>query len=381
MKVSNYNYIIHKNSYSYWYNGINHTFFKVPISLGKKLEHIMNDNINMLPTNFCSRLVEKGFIVSDNTKELDIIREKYNEQVCRKDYLLTIQIEWFGGEPFLYFKQVILPICEYAQKLCAQKQIPYSTTATTNGYYLLPKICPDLVTLGFKRFQITLDGPKEQHDKVKFQNNCPSAFTHVLNNIEYILSNSSSIEILLRINYTEENLDQIIVEEVNQIISPQNRCKVRVMPKKVWQENVRKSRYESVKTILQKFHASGYNTVHFDAVNTFIPCYANRKYYNAINYNGDVVKCTASNDLYEKCTHGEIEPDGSIKWNHDFIKKYKMVFFENKRCLQCKYLPLCMGVCPRDNYTKACKLENVDFHIEDSLVNYIDTIYETKSVK
>lgn len=112
------------------------------------------------------------------------------------------------------------------------KQIPYSTTATTNGYYLLPKICPDLVTLGFKRFQITLDGPKEQHDKVKFQNNCPSAFTHVLNNIEYILSNSSSIEILLRINYTEENLDQIIVEEVNQIISPQNRCKVRVMPKK-----------------------------------------------------------------------------------------------------------------------------------------------------
>lgn len=40
-----------------------------------------------------------------------------------------------------------------------------------------------------------------------------------------------------------------------------------------------------------------------------------------------------------------------------------------------------MGVCPRDNYTKACKLENVDFHIEDSLVNYIDTIYETKSVK
>ena len=67
--------------------------------------------------------------------------------------------------------------------------------------------------------------------------------------------------------------------------------------------------------------------------------------------------------------------------NHEFIKKYKMVFFENKRCLQCKYLPLCMGVCPRDNYTKACKLENVDFHIEDSLVNYIDTIYETKSVK
>lgn len=45
------------------------------------------------------------------------------------------------------------------------------------------------------------------------------------------------------------------------------------------------------------------------------------------------------------------------------------------------YLPLCMGVCPRDNYTNACKLENVDFSIEDSLVNYIDTMYETKTAK
>lgn len=45
------------------------------------------------------------------------------------------------------------------------------------------------------------------------------------------------------------------------------------------------------------------------------------------------------------------------------------------------YLPLCMGVCPRDNYTNACKLENVDFHIEDSLVNYIDTMYEAKTAK
>lgn len=58
-----------------------------------------------------------------------------------------------------------------------------------------------------------------------------------------------------------------------------------------------------------------------------------------------------------------------------------MVFFVNKRCLQYKYLQLCMGVCPRDNYTNACKLENVDFNIEDSLVNYIDTMYETKTAK
>ena len=66
---------------------------------------------------------------------------------------------------------------------------------------------------------------------------------------------------------------------------------------------------------------------------------------------------------------------------HRNRKVYRVDYFISIMGGTTSYLPLCMGVCPRDNYTNACKLENVDFNIEDSLVNYIDTMYETTTVK
>lgn len=86
-------------------------------------------------------------------------------------------------------------------------------------------------------------------------------------------------------------------------------------------------------------------------------------------------ECNACNDLYENKTYGIIQNDGSISWNMDFIRKYEVKSFENKRCLQCKQLPICMGVCPRDNeYVNACKFDGMDINLEDSMVNYIDSM-------
>lgn len=422
MKASNYNYIIERGDFGYWYNGIEHTYFKLPLELCRKIEMAIasKEQLDLLPNSFAHKLVAGGFLVPIKTNELDVIRRKNDERINQKDYMLTLlptlncnfkcwyciqnhipsrmssdtiesikkhidymidiegisslQIEWFGGEPFMYFKQVIEPICSYAQEKCLTSNIPYITTATTNGYFLSPKILSDIKRLQFNRFHITLDGPKQEHDKVKFQQNCESAFEHVLSNIEYILNNTDDIKILLRINYTEENLDYQIVEDVNKIISSQNRHRIIVTPKKVWQENVCKERYSNVSTLIELFEASGYTVNHLDIVWDFIPCYANRKYYNAINYNGDVVKCTACNDLYDKKSHGVINVDGSITMDPDFMEKYSVKAFENPECLACKYLPICMGVCPRNYASNSyCKFYGMDMNIEDALVNYIES--------
>lgn len=214
-----------------------------------------------------------------------------------------------------------------------------------------------------------------EHDKVKFQHNCASAFVQVLENIENILNRSKDIHILLRINYTEDNLDYQIVDDVNEIISQANRCRIQINPKKVWQEKVNKERYNNVSTLLDLFEESGYKVKRLDFIWDFVPCYANRKYYNAINYNGDVIKCTACNDLYDEKTHGAISADGSISWDSNFIAKYKAKSFENSECLACKYLPLCMGICPRDyGSVSYCKINGMDVKIEDAIVNYINSV-------
>lgn len=398
----------------------------MPIELSRKVESIINSSakFELLPKVFMDKLLSGGFLVHDETNELDIIRARNEEAINKKDYLLIIlptlncnykcwyciqdhipsrmsqetiesikthidymvnveritslQIEWFGGEPFMYFNQIINPICEYAKHICAKHDIPYITSATTNGYFLSPKKVHDIKRLGFTRFQITLDGPKTEHDKVKFQQNCASTFVHVLNNIENILNNSENILILLRINYTEENLSCQIVDDVNKIVSPTNRHRIQIILKKVWQETVNKERYNNVSTLLYLFETSGYKVNRLDFVLDFVPCYANKKYYNAINYNGDVLKCTACNDLYDKQLHGTIKVDGSIMWNSDFIAKYKAKSFENTECLVCKYLPICMGICPRDyGNTSYCKFKGMDMKIEDAIVNYINSKYKT----
>ena len=427
VKTSKYNYIIERSNTGYWYNGIEHKYFTLPANLSRKVEEMLKtqQGIALLPDLLINKLKSGGFIIPNETNELDVIRVRNEERINQKDYLLIIlptlncnykcwyciqdhipsrmsletiesikkhieymvkieqikslQIEWFGGEPFMYFNQIINPLCEYSKQICEEHNIPYLTTATTNGYFLYPPKIGNIKRAGFTRFQITLDGPKQEHDKVKYQTNCESTFIHVLNNIEHILNNSTNIQILLRINYTEENLNYQIVDDVNKIISPKNRCKIQINPKKVWQETIRKERYNNVVTLLDLFEASGYRVNRLDLVWDFIPCYANRKYYNAINFNGDVIKCTACNDLYDKESHGSISDDGSIIWDRSFISKYQAKSFENEECLACKYLPLCMGICPRDyGSTSYCKFNSMDMKIEDALVNYINSMNKVK---
>lgn len=427
MKTSKYNYIIERGGVSYWYNGIEHIYFTLPLALGRKVKMLIDtaEQIELLPDVLSDKLASGGFIISDEVDELDVIRTKNEERINQRDYLLIIlptlncnfkcwyciqdhissrmsvetmdsikrhldymieiegisslHIEWFGGEPFMFFKQVIEPICSYAQNKCKQNNIPYITSATTNGYFLAPQIIDDIKRLGFKRFHITLDGPQKEHDKVKFHNKCNSAFEHVLNNINNILSKTEDIQIILRINYTDENLDYQIVDDVNHIILTDNRHRIQVNPKKVWQEAVCKDRYNNVNTLMDLFEAAGYRVNRLDIIWDFVPCYANRKYYNAINYNGDVLKCTACNDLYEKSPHGSITLNGSILWDDKFIAKYEAKSFENPVCLRCRYLPICMGICPRDYGSSSyCKFNGMDMKIEDALVNYIEAMDRLK---
>lgn len=422
MKPSLYNYILENNGYSYWYNGLEHSFFRLTLPLGNKIKNLLNtpEILKSESPLFYESLVTKGFLIEDSSNELDIIRKRNNQAKHKKNYFLvllptlncnfncwyciqdhipsimsdkvienvkkhidymiesekieSLNIEWFGGEPFLYFSNVIVPISEYAIEKCKAANIPFTNSATTNGYCISGNVIPELARLQFKGFQITLDGDREHHDKVKFTKNCTSAFKHVLTNINSMLSSSPDITILLRINYTHETISEKIVDEVNQYILTQNRKQTQIILKKVWQEKTDKNFHHFAMDLLNRFAQSGYNVQKLDIVSQYVPCYANRKYYNAINYNGGVVKCTACDDLYENPAPGQLLDDGTIKWIDGFEEKYLESSFENDKCLKCRYLPICMGLCPRDhtNGSTHCKMNVVDNDIMKSIIEYID---------
>ncbi len=429
MKKSSYNFCLNKGNMSYWFNGITHYHFRLDKFLSKKMLNIIDNPEYLKDTSpaFYQKLIEKGFLVDDTINEVNLIREKTNivreskyyflvilptmncnfecwyciqehietkmsdltiqkvknhiEKIIFEDKIEYLHIEWFGGEPFLYFQDIIKPISSFAKSICEKAGIPFKNTATTNGYFIKPEINSDLINLNFKSFQISLDGTRELHNKVKVSKYGDSAFDVTLKNINSFLSYSEELSVVLRINYTDENLNDEILTQVNNIICKKNRNRVLLLYRRVWQEKTDKTRAKKIYSIIDKFSSNGYcATIKMDLDNGFLPCYADKKYYNAINFDGSVVKCTANDDL-KIDPPGKLLDDGSILWKDGFLEKYYKNRFENNKCIRCKYLPICMGSCPRDYRSETddkffCKLQGNDRSFEDIIFNTILKDYQ-----
>ncbi len=426
MKPSNYTFILNTEDHKYWYNVLSHSFFRLSKELGEKIEHLYKDidNLQKVSPSFYKKLIDGRFIIEDEYDELNEIRKNHHNNVHKKDYFLIIlptlncnykcwyciqdhipsamsdstmeavkrhidymidvkkidslHLEWFGGEPFMLFNKVIIPVSNYAIKKCEAKGIPFENSATTNGYFISPKISNKLTDLKFSQFQITLDGEKKFHDDVKFTKGCVSTFEHVLENINHILEHNESINIILRINYTHTSLTKGIVDEVNNFISSTVRKRITIVPKKVWQENSDKSFNHVIIDILDLFSQSGYGVERWHPNANFLPCYVNSEFYNTISYNGHAHKCTACDDLYEKNPKGVLMPNGIIEWKDDFDRQCQQATFENERCLACKILPVCMGLCPRDFISGKtyCKYDHIDEDFETTLLHHLIHQYD-----
>lgn len=426
MKESSYNYILYEDGWGYWYNALSGHYFRLSIELSKKIQSLISTgNFDLLSTHesIFRKFADNGFIIEDEVNELDLIRSNYFSAVNNKQYFLVIlptlncnydcwyciqdhiptmmqpeviaaicnhithmindehieslHLDWFGGEPFMYFEKIIKPISEFAINICSEKGITFINSATTNGYFINEKVSNQLSKLKFSQFQITLDGEREFHNKVKYTKGCDSAFDHVLHNINRMLTDNQDIRVFLRINYTHETLTKKIVDEVCSCIHTENRKRVIITPKKVWQEKVDKEFGSVLIEILDLFEKEGFQVFRMDISSTFMPCYVNQKYYNSINYNGNVVKCTACDDLYSNDPYGKLLQDGSIEWVDHYDERCMEPSFETEQCLNCKKLPACMGLCPRDHMLghKRCKYDAMDEDFEKRLLDFLKNEY------
>lgn len=429
MKASRYNLYFEENGFSYFFNGLTKLYFRIPVELGRKIHTTLQNNVNILfqETPFGEKMLNSGFLIQYNKNELVDVLCKRNYERNRKDYFLVIlptldcnfncwyciqdhiqsvmseetkdrilrhidymietekidslHIEWFGGEPFMYFEEIIKPIASYAQAKCLGRNIPFKHSATTNGYYLSESTHPDLKKLSLRRFHITLDGNKEKHDLVKFCSKCCSAFERTLNNINKVLSYDENSKLILRINYTDDNLDESIIYDVNNFIESKNRSRVSVYFKKVWQVNSKKDTIQKAQTIREKFEHYGYDVTRFDFICNFISCYVEKHYYNAINFNGNIVKCTATDDLHTADPYGCLSKNGEIIWNNDLIVELHKRELP-KPCAVCQYLPLCMGPCPHKNNIKGpfkCKMADQLKDIPNMIITFVNSRYEHAS--
>ena len=118
-------------------------------------------------------------------------------------------IEWYGGEPLLLYER-LLGFTKDLNRWCEQNEILYQYTATTNGYYLTGERYETLCSLGFIRFQVTVDGFRETHNKLRASlRQGEDTWSVIVGNLLDIKASAGKAHILLRANYNFELLSYL----------------------------------------------------------------------------------------------------------------------------------------------------------------------------
>ena len=356
------------------YDEINEISFKdILLRTNRKELHL-----TIAPTNncnfkciYCFEQDRRNVIMDSN-----VIEDLISFIASYKD-IDTIGIDWFGGEPLMSI-DIIEEITNHILKL--NKKI--NSFIVTNGYLLNKKNISTLKRLGINSAQITIDGPKEIHDKRRPLLNGNGTFDKIIKNIDNVFNEIPEFGMIIRVNIDKENSsffkdiysvfkERYFNRNINVyvgFVDGINAC--------ASINNCNFSRTEQVefkKNILKKH-----------SINLGVYPSNNRKGFIAKYLNGYVVR---ADGMLFKCWNYIGMPERSIS-NVNKPKTANCTLFfryfnaENniydEQCKGCISLPICDGGC---QYTKlAKKFENKDIDIchfaKDNLKDLLEMHYE-----
>ena len=301
----------------------------------------------------CWYCYEEHFEEYMDEKNIDTIL-KFVESLIKNNNLKTFHLDWFGGEPMLCFKEIIYPLSQKIKELCEKHNILFRNSITTNGVLIDQSIVEAINDIQLYHYQITLDGGKEEHNRVRKTTSNEGTFNRIINNINLLLENLDNVNITLRINYTKKNLPSI--GEIIDYIPPVFRKRVTVAFQQVWQTKVNGD-IDSW-NYRKKFECNDFRSIGvFPGVHC--KCYADLFNQCVILPNYDVFKCTAR-DFKKHPADGFLSSTGRIHWNSTFHKRLSKTTIERKICLECDVLPVCWGPCSQKLIEAANGKESVN---------------------
>jgi len=345
----------------------------------RKLRHLQTQSsatsrtqhLIVLPTEKCNFRCDYCY------ESFEIGKMKPAKRMALRQYLRSriphldvLKIDWFGGEPLLAL-DVMGEILDEANELSEAHGCKLSGHITTNGYYLSQEVAAKLLAWRIDSFQITLDGPANEHDRRRLlyvprgseDVAQKGTFDVVMRNIESLLAIRGLFNLQIRTNYDLDSLpamdtwiDELVVRfgddpRVRLDFCPiwADPCRVDVSipigPEKqrTYVDLMRRAQRAGLRTNAER-HLSFGNLV----------CYAAKPESMVVRANGDIVKCTVAFDLEENKV-GQLLDDGSLSLNLDRLAVWtNSGMDEDTTCQSCAMSPTCQG--------NACPLERIVNH-------------------
>ena len=289
------------------------------------------------------------------------VREAVKRLVEKKaPHLRYLTIGWFGGEPLYGFK-AIEDLAPFFVEIADKHSLKYFSHITTNGYLLTPDVAEKLLAWKVINYQITLDGPREHHDKKRPARDGSSTFDTIISNLRSLKQREETFRVRIRVNYDRENYPYLeeLLSLLEKDFGGDRRFMVAFHGVGRWgganDGNLAvydaKDVYAAKERLRQSALSKGFETsgtlrdMHSAGKNV---CYAARPYNFTIGADGKVMKCTVLLDKKDHNIVGKLRPDGEMILNRDNYALWVEPSFANDPvCHKCPLVPTCQGIaCP-----------------------------------
>lgn len=282
----------------------------------------------------------------------------------------SLSVSWFGGEP-LYGWPAIEELGPFFAKTAEENDIQYRSNMTTNAFLLTPEVAEKLLEWKVRRYQITIDGPPEFHNRSRPTRTGKGTFDTIVENLESLGRRDDSFTVDIRVNFDRKNSPHMsdLFDRIEQGLGNDERFRFRFRAVGRWggknDKNLDvcggKEEVADVKWRLkEEARKRGLNIS--DGLREVkgvgaVACYAARPYNFIIGATGKVMKCTIDLDLKDRNVVGHLAEDGELEIDADKFALWTEPAFESdKKCQKCVVLPACEGLhCPqvRMDYNKS----------------------------
>ena len=294
----------------------------------------------------------------------------------------SLNVTWFGGEPLLKAPE----IDKWSQRLLAvvdDHGLRYKAGMVTNGYLLTTKNIELIRNSRISALQITIDGPKEAHDKRRPLHGGGSTYDMILGNLVSNREALEGIKITIRVNVDRRNLSELdILLSALREQGLNTWCSVyfaRVDRPTAYCGKIDEHLFSSIDFAQKQIELIRILTKHgfewrWKPEQKLVFCSAASKNHYVVDANGDTYHCW--NDLGTPVLAEGQLAESDLE-NMPESRYQQFTPFNDSECRDCKFLPVCMGGCihPRIKGKRVNMCPEIKYNIREQFgISYADKL-------
>jgi len=413
LKVSRYNVVIQLSENRYiLYNTLRNTVILLD---REALDILQNENFEKMPNDILQKAINTGIIIDKNLDELNVIKvlrkmnfgKKFIHPYISLTLLMTyscnlacpycyegnrkhlggiltpkkidvvlsfvrnykldahmkprVAVSFYGGEPLLNWKGCKYTLEQLEEMKDSGEIREYSASFTTNGTLITDEVIGYTNEYNVTSMQITLDGPKDIHDKRRIKINGEGTFDEIIENAKRIKENitKNTFYLNFRINIDKTNYKRIpkLLEYLKNEKLNDNFVSFGVVkgdaPYSCHSHDiflVGNDLPEVLPYLWREAYKRGFHIRTRPNIR-FSYCMYENPFSYLIDPKLDVYPCWEMVGIH-KYRIGRIKEDGTFEPTSFYYDTKAREPTEFKECKNCNFLPICMGGCAAESIRK-----------------------------